>query len=72
VKIEEGMKAEGIHGTFRSHTRFSHASSDPNPSHRLWGCVGEVVLVGSPRADRCVLRVCDDRGATALGVKPRE
>jgi hypothetical protein len=27
-------------------------------THRLWGCVGEVV--GSPRADRCVLRVCDE------------
>jgi hypothetical protein len=36
----------------------------------LWGCVREVV--GSPRADRCVLRVCDDRGATAFGVRPRE
>ena len=41
----------------------------PTLTHRLWGCVGEVV--GSPRADRCVLRVCDDRGATAFGVRPR-
>ena len=31
----------------------------PTLTHRLWGCVGEVV--GSPRADRCVLRVCDDK-----------
>ena len=44
--------------------------TDPTLTHRLWGCVGEVV--GSPRADRCVLRVCDDRGATAFGVRPRE
>ena len=26
------------------------------------------MVVGSPRADRCVLRVCDDRGATTFGV----
>ena len=38
-------------------------------THRLWGCVGEVV--GSPRADRCVLRVSDGRGTIAFGVRPR-
>ena len=47
----------------------SQSSEDPTLTHRLWGCVGEVV--GSPRAGRCVLRVCDDRGATAFGVRPR-
>ena len=41
----------------------SAASAHPTLTHRLWGCVGEVV--GSPRADRCVLRVCDDRGPTS-------
>ena len=50
----------------------SQLRETPTLTHRLclWGCVGEVV--GSPRADTCVLTVCDDRGATAFGVRPRE
>ena len=55
---------------------------DPTLTHRLWwGCVGEVV--GSPRADRCVLysgcvMIGIDRGATAFAFwclasrRPRE
>ena len=53
-----------IHDRSRRHPRST--GHDPTLTHRLWGCIGEVV--GSPRADRCVLRVCDDRGATTFGV----